>query len=385
MSTYKVIQDIEAEDKLIGPLSLRQFIYAGICAVSLYLTFLVVTSGIGFVSVIFLPPAFLFGFLAFPWGRDQPTEIWALAKIRYMLKPRRRIWNQSGAKELVTITAPKKITLDYTNGLTQTEVRSRLHALADTLDSHGWAIKGANVNLYAQPASAPPAQVSDRLVNISDFPQPVSNVDVQASDDMLDERNNARAARVNTLIDASTKAHRQRIVEQLKAPTPAAQPAATPAPSNNYWFLNQPGSTTTIPSDTVTFNTQVVTPGAPIGTAATPMAPPLSEAELLKELEARKQASPMSSYYGHLRTIQPLSVQQQQAAAKAKAAANTTAPTAPAGTATTTQPPPPAQVTPAKQAAILQLANNNDLNVATIAREANRSGQLRDEVVIKLH
>ena len=29
MATYKVIQDIEAEDKLIGPLTLRQFIYAG--------------------------------------------------------------------------------------------------------------------------------------------------------------------------------------------------------------------------------------------------------------------------------------------------------------------------------------------------------------------
>jgi hypothetical protein len=28
MATYKVIQDIEAEDKLVGPLSLKQFIFA---------------------------------------------------------------------------------------------------------------------------------------------------------------------------------------------------------------------------------------------------------------------------------------------------------------------------------------------------------------------
>jgi hypothetical protein len=43
----------------------------------------------------------------------------------------------------------------------------------------------------------------------------------------------------------------------------------------------------------------------------------------------------------------------------------------------------PTPVTPTQQAAILQLANNNDLNVATIAREADRTAS--DEVVINLH
>ncbi|MGH7158305.1 MAG: PrgI family mobile element protein [Candidatus Saccharimonadales bacterium] len=33
MATYKVIQDIEAEDKILGPLTLRQFIYAGVAAI----------------------------------------------------------------------------------------------------------------------------------------------------------------------------------------------------------------------------------------------------------------------------------------------------------------------------------------------------------------
>jgi len=40
MATYKVIQDIEAEDKLVGPLTLRQFIYAAIAAICGYLSFL---------------------------------------------------------------------------------------------------------------------------------------------------------------------------------------------------------------------------------------------------------------------------------------------------------------------------------------------------------
>jgi hypothetical protein len=41
-------------------------------------------------------------------------------------------------------------------------------------------------------------------------------------------------------------------------------------------------------------------------------------------------------------------------------------------------------MTPSKQAAILHLASNDDLNVATIAREAKRADS-SDEVVIKLH
>ncbi len=39
MATYKVIQDIEAEDKLLGPLSLRQFIYAVIVVLQIFVVF----------------------------------------------------------------------------------------------------------------------------------------------------------------------------------------------------------------------------------------------------------------------------------------------------------------------------------------------------------
>src|SRR4026207_498713 len=49
-----------------------------------------------------------------------------------------RIGAQRGAKELVTITVPKHVQIDYTNGLSQNEVHNRLRALADTIDSRGW-------------------------------------------------------------------------------------------------------------------------------------------------------------------------------------------------------------------------------------------------------
>ena len=157
MATYKLIQDIEAEDHVLGPLSFRQFVFALIAVFFGYMTFIVITKHVAVLALLFAPPALFFGFFALPFGRDQPTEIWALAVLRYWLKPRKRVWDQSGMKELVTINVPKKVEHIYTDGLSQTEVKSRLNALANTLDSRGWAVKNVNA---AEPAIV---SNSDRL------------------------------------------------------------------------------------------------------------------------------------------------------------------------------------------------------------------------------
>ncbi len=373
---------MEAEDKLIGPLTLRQFIYAGISAIFLYLSFLVTTKGVPFMLVAFLPPALAFGFLAFPWGRDQPTEVWALAKVRFMLKPRRRVWDQDGMKELVTITVPKKVAHSYTNNLSQAEVRSRLRALADTIDTRGWAVKNSG---YSFSGIAPD---SDRLVTPT-APVKVDDSGVTDSDDMLDERNNAGAKRVQDLISKSSKDRRDKIVENLNKKEP---PKKAGKPANDYWFLNQPSAGAKVPNNMVTFNTQVVTPGAQDDSHASSKE---DEANIMAELDKHKQ-DPTQAYYGHMHTIQPLS--KQKAAAKKKAGeaklAAAAGPAAPAAPAAAPQEAPKAPatpvqnanapVTPAQQTAILQLANNNDLNVATIAREAEKAAP-QNEVVIKLH
>ncbi len=378
MATYKVLQDIEAEDKLIGPLTLRQFVYAGVAAIFLYLSYVFISKGIGVLAAPFLPVALISGFFAFPWGRDQPTEVWALAKVRFLFKPRRRMWSQSGVKEMVTVTAPKKVAVNYTDGLSQSEVRSRLRALADTIDSRGWVIKNANLNISG--SSSFGANDSDRLVAASSLPKQSDDSDIQASDDMLDEQNNSAAQRLKGMIDKSSKARRDQIVGGLQN-----NGTQTPKQTNNYWFLNQPSAPSNIPSNMVTFNTQVIEPGAADSIAtATPAATP-DEASLVAELDAHKQsASGASSMYGHMHKIQPISAQKPttraaQQTSQMPSAANPQ--TAPLNAAST---PVPAPVTPTTQAAILSLANNNDLDVATIAREAERTTS-QNEVVIKLH
>jgi hypothetical protein len=372
MATYKVIQDVEAEDHILGPLSLRQFIYALVAVFFLYLCFVSITKHVPFLLAVFLPPAVFTGFFAFPFRQDQPTEVWALAKIRFIFKPRRRIWDQSGVKELVTITVPKKIERIYSNGLSQTEVKSRLRALADTIDSRGWAIKNVNVNLYSQPSLLANGD-SERLIDISSIPQPVPDSDVTAADDMLDEDSSPVAQHMTQMISQSTQTHRQQLMEHLNQARAQAANTTSTTPAD-YWFLQPPAAASQTASQTTFPQASVILPGAQDQPAAAPQRATSDEQALLAHLKADTNSLHISN--SHLKTIKPLD--DTQPAAAHTASVPVVPPPAPA--------PPPVTATP--DPAILNLANNNDLNVATLAREAQKAKDSeeppQDEVVISL-
>ncbi len=387
MSTYKVLQDVEAEDKLVGPLSLRQFIFAGIAAICGYLIFLAFSKGVWPFAIIFFPPMLFCAFFAIPWGKDQSTEVWALAKLRFILKPRRRIWDQSGTKELVTITVPKKIERRLTNGLNQYEVDSRLRALANTIDSRGWAIKNVNVNMYTQPASAN-LETSDRLVEASSLPQDVASVDIRPSDDILDENANPVAHHFEDMITASASAHRQEIMAQMQAPTPAPAQAQQTAAPNDYWFMHQPASA---PAGQAMFGaTPVVTPGSTDNDV--PTVPHAAEPTAAEEAMVEKFREENNSFsavtQGHMKIIKTPEQLQAEAAARA---------TVEAALAQQKQQArlPNEAVTPMDQSDIMKmnLARNNDLTVATLARQMRQpepttvkdnAGDGSDEVVVSL-
>jgi hypothetical protein len=353
MATYKVLQDIEAEDKLVGPLTLRQFIYAAVTAICLYIGFLLITKGAPLIAFIFLPPAMVTGFFAFPWGREQPTEIWALAKMRFMIKPRKRIWDQSGVKELVTVTAPKRVEPFYTSNLSQNEVSSRLHALADTIDSRGWAIKNVQTGMSTMPTvtGVNPAD-SDRLVGVNILPevQPLAGT---PADDMMDEQTSPIAKQFDQMIKQSNAQHHERILQEISQaqaapPPPPPVPAPTTTPPNDYWFLNQ---------SPVSGPVQTVHP-----TTAVASSEPTPEEQLLAHQLKEQNRDGISIAYGHLRTIQPLSKQAKAAATQPQTDASTpvthAAVPAPAPVAPKTTTPP---VTHQPNPATLKYVNNDDL------------------------
>ncbi len=394
VATYKVIQDVEAEDTLIGPLSLRQCIYAAMAALGAYASFVAVAKHMPYLVFLFLPFIAFGAFFAFPWSKQQPTEVWALAKVRFFLKPRRRVWDQTGVHELVTITAPKKIERILTNGLSQTEVKSRLQALADTIDTRGWAVKNVGVNIYNQPGSGP-YDSSDRLVKPASMPQEVPNYDTTALVDILDTQTNPLAGQLDQMMSASSDAQRERIVQQLNQaqagrnvavgagqPGMTGQPASAPA---DYWFLqnpnpisqgtaaqpgwaNQNASNTAVVGQPSIYGSSTV---QPIPVAATPTA---AEEAFIQSHKVQEGQVPIA--YGNLRTIQPLAAQTQMPAA------TSAAPLMPQQAAPQIAFVP---VTTALKPATIELVNNNDLSVAAMAHEARRlNSDSPEEVIVSL-
>lgn len=142
MATYKVPQDVEVADKLIGPLSLKQFIFVIIMVCSLWLAWTLAKINI-LLGILPLPVAIVSGVLGLYQRKDQPVEVFLASWVRYKTKPRKRIWDQEGFEERVIITVPRKILRDYTKGMNADQVTSRLGQLSALMDSRGWASKYA--------------------------------------------------------------------------------------------------------------------------------------------------------------------------------------------------------------------------------------------------
>ena len=365
MATYKVIQDIESEDKLLGPLTLRQFVYAAIVVATGFIAFKLATIS-PFLVIPFLPPMIFFGTLAAPFGHDQSSEVWLLAKIRFFLKPRRRIWDQSGIQELVTITVPKKIEKHLTDGLSQTEVKSRLRALANTIDSRGWAVRNVNVNMFSQPSYlTATANDSDRLIENDSLPQEVPSTDITAADDILDATSNPTAQHMETMIAESAQAHRQALLATTQGrTTPTAQPPT------DYWFMNQSITNTPVqPGYTTPSAGPLIFPGSPATPVDHKVPTSASEQELLEHIHMEHQRP--NPAYGHTKILNPL---------------GSSIPTTPTPAPLPPPPSPKAQDDQPTKTTIARLANNDDLNISTIAREASKATKLKpdQEVTISL-
>ena len=273
MATYKVPQDVEADDKLIGPFSFRQFIYliavvlAGVAAWGLAQLF------IGLV-VLPLPIIVFFGALALPLRKDQPMEVYMAAMVSYFLKPRKRLWDPEGIENVIEITAPKTYEDNRTKNLSQGEAEQRLSYLADIVDSGGWAIRGAN--------AAPNISINNDVF-----------LEAQGAVDVLDA-NTSIAQSFDQMISQTSNRAKEEAVERMRstmfAPTPppsamqtqmAAQvmPEFDPYPTNIQQTVIQPLNDPLHMADLNIEPPTPVAPVAPVYTAPEPAAvltePPL--------------------------------------------------------------------------------------------------------------
>ena len=301
MSVYKVPQDVEAEDKLLGPFSFRQFVFLIIAVIGIAIAYGLSTILLP-LAIIPVPIILFFGALALPLKKDQPMEVYLAAVISFMLKPKKRLWQPDGIERLVEVIAPKVEEKTYGNNYDQAEVQRRLSYLANLVDSQGWSIRGVN---------NPNSSMRADLFN-----------EGQAANDILDE-NSTTAQNINHLINQSDVRRRQEVIQKMQTGQSATPPPTQPP---------QPSQ-----------------PDNPAPATPLQMNPyPTMRQSILNPI-SRQSATPTST---------PI---QTQPTTMPQSSVNEVSP------------------------AIIELANNHDLSIETIAREANRIQQenkLSDEEVV---
>lgn len=203
MAVYKVPQDVEAEDHLIGPFSFRQFIYLILTAIAIFIAWLLSKLFIGLL-IIPLPIIVLFGALALPLRKDQPMEVYLTAVIKFFLKPRVRLWSPDGALSMVTITVPKVAEYQLTKDFNSDEAQQRLSYLAQIVDTRGWSSKGV---------LSAPTSLTDTVA-----------AEARSAEDILDAGANV-AQSFDNLISRQDAQRKQMIVNQFQqaAHEPAIQ------------------------------------------------------------------------------------------------------------------------------------------------------------------
>ena len=228
MAEHKVPQDVEADDKLIGPFSFRQFVYLMIAAGAGFLAFLL---GRIAVPLAFIPAPICLFFLviALPLRKDQPTEIYLAALIKYMFKPRVRVWQADGEKPLVEISNPAVDDTPKVKDLAGDEVSRRLSFLANLSDTQGWSTRGVAVS---------------NNTNLTDE----FAADAVNAQDMLED-GGALSSSIEHMLDKSEQQVRQNAINQMNiAAIQANQGQARPVPLMLNYSTQQPSSTVVTPN-----------------------------------------------------------------------------------------------------------------------------------------
>ncbi len=380
MAQYKVPQDVEADDKLLGPFSFRQFVYlmvaAGLCFVA-FLLFQI------FPLLVIIPIPFIFflGILALPLKKDQPMETYLSAVVDFYLKPQKRIWMPGQSDTTITITAPKNVEENRTKDISQEEASHRLSFLANIVDTEGYAIKDTNSNLRDDIAS-----------------------EAAQTQDIFEVNQNYT---LDHSLEQSTAAHHAQLVEQMRTAINqnsiygAAAPQSTPQIQHQTPQVPTQQTPIAQPQPTAQPAQSFVAPQIaqfqpPVAPVAQPVAPTITPAFQPQPVVQQPNPAAPVDVASSSATIQPdieeiheaLTLVKDEPEPQENNAEETISVPEPKPEPAPT--PPPAPAAPAAADPELQnLANNSDFSIETIAKQAKRIKEKQqsndNEVYISLH
>ncbi len=243
MGQYKVPSNVETEDKIIGPLSVKQFIYVviglmwGFIAIRLIAPFNLVVG-----LVIAAPISLTMFMLGFIQREGISFENYFQAAIQFFLSPRKLVWHKDEHLKVIKEKPQKNLALPEARSNYNT---GQLQRLAFTLDTHG-AYKDSSIQLPDQ--TNPVHQQASRVIDahvvepneLAQMATPAVAAKIEgqtiAADDVLDAQG-SRANEVGQLLEnVEANVHRQAIAKLQQGltavPSSTAASASTPAIQN---------------------------------------------------------------------------------------------------------------------------------------------------------
>ena len=430
MAQYKVPQDVEADDKLLGPFSFRQFVYLMIIGGLVAIGFLL-WQIFPLLILILVPPILLLGALALPLKKDQPMETYLAAIVTYHLKPHTRVWEPGEPEATIIITAPKKTDEVHLKDISQEEATHRLSFLADIVDTEGYAIKGGGIkeDIYAEANNTKDIFEMAQTSTLNQALQSNANTHHEELVNQMREaieRNNAFTANNTTIGHHFNNPQ----VQPLNQPSPYT---TQPMPMNNSFNTITP---TPMPQPTVstsfseasnpfnqnpvsTTNSAIIQPDLPIPETAVPpsyneqMAEkseylPEDEIERLEGKDVHHEDEQQQvDYYedqisnddGDRSESEPESEPEPQSEPENEPESESEEPQSefePEPESESEEPQdesksesePEPEPEPQPSQEMIDLANNPDFSIETIAQQANRISEIdnnKDEVYVSLH
>jgi hypothetical protein len=154
LASYKVPQNIDMEDRIVGPLTMLQFVYLLIGGMIVYVSWMLFD--LALFTIIAVPVGFFTLCMAFLKVQDQPFPKFIAATLLFLTKPKARVWQKEPTMSHLNIVA-KSLSAPHEQSDDHTPLdRSQLQNLASVLDSGGQVAAEAPSNAAApKPAAAP--------------------------------------------------------------------------------------------------------------------------------------------------------------------------------------------------------------------------------------
>ncbi|MDP9212049.1 MAG: PrgI family protein [bacterium] len=139
-SSYKIPQNVELEDKILGPFTLKQFLYllaAGLVTFISFSTFYTLSPAAFYLVASFT--WLIAGAFVFIRPNEQPFAKFISSFLSFYVRPSQRAWKRMpslGEIRLEDQQAPPTVTSEAPS---EEEIRSKLARLSHIVDARGWS------------------------------------------------------------------------------------------------------------------------------------------------------------------------------------------------------------------------------------------------------